>query len=131
MPDFAGNETGCFHTQNVGSRDTTEETKVINSGAVEESVKACQEWCESMNDFTHFTCNQNSNTCWAKKGWPDLYEYTGDMTGARSCDSSCFVKDVAYGKAEDVAPRLETRMVSDCQAACAAEPLCNVFVCYA
>ena len=131
MPDFADNDTGCFHTQNVGSRDRTEETKVINSGTVEESAKACQEWCESMDDCTLFVYNKNSNTCFAKKGRPVLYEYTGDITGARSCDSSCFVKDVAYGKAAEVAPRLETRMVSDCQAACAAEPRCKVFIWHA
>ncbi|PFH35455.1 hypothetical protein BESB_063420 [Besnoitia besnoiti] len=113
----------CIHKGNTGSKAPN-----IKNAVQKGNTEACMEYCQSTPGCTHFTYNLTSKYCHIKSGRPQFYTYKNDVTGSRSCDFSCFVKGVTYTNAPQVADTLSTPLATDCQAACAAEPKCRVFV---
>nr|DAA05464.1 TPA_exp: microneme protein 4 [Neospora caninum] len=116
---------GCVHTEDVGS-----EAPNLSDPKPATSMEACMKRCRSEGKCTHFTFNVTAGMCHLKAGKMQLYPYAGDRTGPKSCDTSCFWREVAYAKNQlsDLGSAYQILQPTDCQALCAANPLCKVFV---
>lgn len=119
----ANTDVSCFpHDQNIGSR--AHEIKVLKT----DSVQGCLKECRKMSNCTHYTYNKSSKVCHLKDAVPEFYTYNGDMTGPRSCDSSCFVGCLTYSSNPIKTLAYKNTAPSLCQAACAATKDCQAFV---
>nr|ACY68624.1 micronemal protein MIC4 [Toxoplasma gondii] len=115
-------DLSCVHSDNKGSRAPT-----IGEPVPDVSLEQCAAQCKAVDGCTHFTYNDDSKMCHVKEGKPDLYDLTGGKTASRSCDRSCFEQHVSYEGAPDVMTAMVTSQSADCQAACAADPSCEIF----
>ncbi|PFH31778.1 hypothetical protein BESB_022700 [Besnoitia besnoiti] len=113
---------GCIRYGGVGSaaEPVAPEVKVFDA-------EECMVQCQARSDCTHFTFDTATNICALKGGAPQFRNYDGHVTGPRTCNSSCYVKEVSYiGGAAALAP-VEAEFPTDCQAICASETACQVF----
>lgn len=91
------------------------------------SVDSCFDSCKKEPKCSHWTYNLKTKYCYLKEGVPSLRSVASDITGARTCDTSCFRWGITYTGAEDVAEGSTTDLPTDCQASCQATPECKAF----
>ncbi|OEH74394.1 PAN domain-containing protein [Cyclospora cayetanensis] len=89
------------------------------------TVQACNEICLSESRCNWFTYNQKDQICFLKnvRGSSLKFFKSGDLTGPKYCDTSCFLKDIEY-----MIDRVATLTVEDasrCRYECSVHSQCQ------
>ncbi|CBZ51098.1 hypothetical protein NCLIV_041730 [Neospora caninum Liverpool] len=92
------------------------------------TLDACMRACQAEDSCTHYTFDAETKHCKLQSGEPVFQETAHVVTGARTCDDSCYQRNVDYAGAPDVGSPINTPFVVDCQVACTASSICAAFV---